>query len=62
MSPDFETLEFDDKEFDDPILSTYCLVAACKFAVGSAFNVNGPVIVSPDLSTLLFVANVTFNA
>jgi len=30
-------------------LSTYCLVAACRVYVGSAFNIKSPVIVPPDL-------------
>src|ERR1700753_1895074 len=29
-------------------LSTYCLVAACRFAVGSAARTRGPVSVPPD--------------
>src|SRR6476646_2409662 len=36
--------------------STYCFVAACRFAVGLALSVRKPVITSPDLSTLLAVA------
>ena len=35
-------------------MSTYCFVAACKLAVGSASKVSFPVIVSPDKDTFLF--------
>ena len=35
-------------------LSTYCFVAACKFVVGSALNVNAPVIVPPSSANLPF--------
>ena len=36
-------------------LSTYSLVAACKFVVGLAFNINAPVIVPPPSDSLPFI-------